>query len=44
MPVAVGTAAAAFVIGLITFRVLKKGLADLPATNDAVADDALEVA
>lgn len=44
VPVAVGTAAAAFVIGLITFRVLKKGLADLPATNDAVADDALEVA
>lgn len=44
VPVAVGTAAAAFVIGLITFRVLKKGLADLPATNDVVADDALEVA
>lgn len=44
VPVAVGTAAAAFVIGLITFRVLKKGLADLPATNDAGENEELEVA
>lgn len=44
VPVAVGTAAAAFVIGLITFRVLKKGLADLPATNDVGENEELEAA
>lgn len=33
VPVALGTAAAAFLIGLATFRVLKKGLAQLPADN-----------
>lgn len=31
VPVALGTAAIAFVIGLVTFRVLRKGLAELQA-------------
>lgn len=34
VPVALGTAAAAFLIGLATFRVLKNGLAQLPADNE----------
>lgn len=33
VPVALGTAAAAFVIGMITFRVLKKGLVELPVQD-----------
>ncbi|MFR1639538.1 MAG: MFS transporter [Eggerthellaceae bacterium] len=35
VPVALGTAAIAFVIGLVTFRVLKKGLAELQARAGA---------
>lgn len=37
VPVALGTAAAAFLIGLATFRVLKNGLAQLPADNSAAS-------
>ena len=38
VPVALGTAAVAFVIGLVTFRVLKKGLAELQAAVPGAAD------
>ena len=38
VPVALGTAAIAFVIGLVTFRVLKKGLAELQAAVPGAAD------
>lgn len=40
VPVALGTALIAFVIGAITFRVLKRGLAELPAdAAGSVGDD-----
>lgn len=40
VPVALGTALIAFVIGAITFRVLKRGLAELPAdATGSVGDD-----
>ena len=43
VPVALGTALIAFVIGAITFRVLKRGLAELPADAAcSVGDDAGE--
>ena len=38
VPVALGTAAIAFVIGLVTFRVLRKGLAELQAAVPGAAD------
>lgn len=37
VPVALGTATAAFLIGLATFRVLKDGLAQLPADDGAAS-------
>ena len=39
VPVALGTAAIAFVIGLVTFRVLRKGLAELQAELVALCRD-----
>ena len=44
VPVAVGTAAIAFVIGMITFRVLRKGLANLAEGEAAEEAEALEAA